>query len=115
MRGGTKYIHKYIAKGPDQATWEVGDEVKEFLDARYIGTSEAVWRLLHFEIHQHLPTVYRLQVHLPGQHLVHFREGNELDDIIAQHADEQTKLTAWMKVGVLDIYISLQSADHNWI
>jgi hypothetical protein len=35
-----KYIHKYIYKGPDQATLQVGgqvDKVKQYIDARYIG------------------------------------------------------------------------------
>jgi hypothetical protein len=41
-----KYIHKYIYKGHDRTTMEFGkdiDEIKQYLDARYIGAPEAVW------------------------------------------------------------------------
>jgi hypothetical protein len=59
MKGGTKYIHKYITKGVDQATIQVGnDEVKIYLDACYIGAPEAVWQIYHFPIHLHPPTIY---------------------------------------------------------
>jgi hypothetical protein len=67
-----KYIHKYVYKGPDRATIEthqdqvqnagaqalIGDnnnnaqrpvdEVKKYIDARYVSSSEAVWRIFHY-------------------------------------------------------------------
>jgi hypothetical protein len=99
MRGGTKYIHKYITKGADQATWGMSnDEIEVFLDARYIGAPEAVWRMFHFPIHLHTPTIYRLHVHLPGQHLVRFQEGADINQVIANHASDRTMLTAWFQV-----------------
>jgi Helitron helicase-like domain at N-terminus len=99
MKGGTKYIHKYITKGADQATWQVGaDEINLFLDARYIGAPEAVWRIFHFPIHLHTPTIYRLHVHLPNQHLVRFEEGANIEEVIANHAGDRTMLTAWFQV-----------------
>jgi hypothetical protein len=62
-----KYIHKYIYKGPDRATVKVGDrenldEIKQYLDARWIGFSEAVWRIFWNKMHDQKPHVYRLQV-----------------------------------------------------
>jgi hypothetical protein len=39
-----KYIHKYIYKGHDLATVEVGqeiNEIKDYINGRYIGLSEA--------------------------------------------------------------------------
>jgi hypothetical protein len=59
-----KYITKYIHKGPDRATLEVTDrdEIKRFIDSRYVSAPEAVWRLLEFDLHAHFPTVIRLQV-----------------------------------------------------
>lgn len=44
-----KYIHKYIYKGHDRATFELAqDEVKQYLDARYISSPESCWRLFEF-------------------------------------------------------------------
>ena len=39
-----KYIHKYIYTGHDQTTMVLGggDEIQQYLDARYIGSPEAV-------------------------------------------------------------------------
>jgi hypothetical protein len=59
-----KYITKYIHKGPDRATLEVTDhdEIKRFINSRYVSAPEAVWRLLEFDLHAHFPTVIQLQV-----------------------------------------------------
>jgi hypothetical protein len=59
-----KYVTKYIHKGPDRATVEVfrGDEIKTFLDSRYVSSCEAAFRTFHFALHEHNPTVVRLPV-----------------------------------------------------
>ena len=74
-----KYIHKYIYKGSDRTTLQLqagegGNEIKKFLQGRYIGPCEAVWRLLEFRIHEEFPTVYQLPIHLPGEQPVYFSE-----------------------------------------
>ena len=63
-----KYIHKYIYKGPDRATLKITDkenldEIKQYLDARWIGASETVWHILRQKMHNESPPVYRLQVY----------------------------------------------------
>ncbi|PIA30674.1 LOW QUALITY PROTEIN: hypothetical protein AQUCO_05400048v1 [Aquilegia coerulea] len=65
-----KYIHKYIYKGHDRTTMVVGaedDEIQQYLDARYVGPTEAAWRLYGFRIHEELPCVTRLALHLKEQ------------------------------------------------
>ncbi|GFY24074.1 ATP-dependent DNA helicase [Trichonephila clavipes] len=42
------------------------DEVTTYKQGRYISSSEAVWRLLNFPIHQRYPTVVHLAVLLEG-------------------------------------------------
>ena len=72
-----KYIHKYIYKGGDRATAILEsdqDEIQRHLHGRYIGPTEAVWRLFEFKTHQELPVVTTLQLHLPGQQAVYFSE-----------------------------------------
>ena len=58
-----KYCFKYIHKGPDRATLQYNiDEIKTYIDGRYIGAPEAIWRIFHFPIHEQVPPVVRLQV-----------------------------------------------------
>ena len=61
-----KYICKYVNKGSDQAafTAEDLDEVTSYGTGRYISSSEAVWRILCFPIHERFPPVMHLSVHL---------------------------------------------------
>lgn len=59
--GSVKYIHKYIFKGHDRATMEIharDDEVSRFLDGRYIGPPEAVWRTLHLSFTRRFQILY---------------------------------------------------------
>jgi hypothetical protein len=49
-----KYINKYIDKGSDCGTLafhDDKDEVKQFIDGRYVMPPEAVWRVLQNELH----------------------------------------------------------------
>ena len=73
-----KYIHKYIYKGPDQATVEVGerDEIKELCHAQYIAAHDAMWHLLEFLMHLEWPNIYRLPVHLENEQQVYFQPGD---------------------------------------
>ncbi|XP_024868730.1 uncharacterized protein LOC112452643 [Temnothorax curvispinosus] len=97
-----KYLYKYIHKGFDCAPIEVQardgtrlikiDEVKSFVDARYVSTPEA--RLNGYEMFMKSHTVIRLAVHLPNRQMIYVKEGNEEQAAIsAQRRD--TTLTAW--------------------
>ena len=58
-----KYIYKYVYKGHDRTTMEFGnceDEVKLYLDARYVSACEGCWRIYHFWMHEEKPAVVRL-------------------------------------------------------
>ncbi|XP_066910716.1 uncharacterized protein [Clytia hemisphaerica] len=51
-----KYLYKYIYKGHDTAHIEIAeridhDEIRTFLDARYVSAPEACWRLFAFPMH----------------------------------------------------------------
>jgi hypothetical protein len=94
-----KYITKYTHKGPDRATIEVQrrhqDEVSEYKDSRYIAAIEAAWRIFEFPIvHQH-PPVVRLQVHLPGNHLMIFDPTENISQVLQRGEREQSMLTAF--------------------
>lgn len=51
-----KYLYKYIYKGFDGANIQINerldhDEVTTFLDARYVSSPEACWRLFAYNLH----------------------------------------------------------------
>jgi len=74
-----KYIYKYISKGSDRATFSVNrenDVITNYLNGRYICTSEAFWRIYNFEIHDRDPTVKHLAVHLENGQRVFFNANN---------------------------------------
>ncbi|GFX14944.1 ATP-dependent DNA helicase [Trichonephila clavipes] len=78
-----KYICKYVTKGSDAAMFAVAnemlnrlDEVTTYQQGRYISSSEAVWRLLNFPIHQRYPTVVHFwQYILKGGQRVYYEPG----------------------------------------
>ncbi|PIA58458.1 hypothetical protein AQUCO_00500412v1 [Aquilegia coerulea] len=43
------------------------DEIQQFIDARYIGSTEGTWRLFGNRIHDECPSVTRLALHLKGR------------------------------------------------
>ena len=92
-----KYIYKYVYKGHDRATMQFGrctNEVQLYLDARYISSCEAIWRLFLFHIQKQVPNVVRLQVHPPHEQGVVYSSQNPnpfLDD------EKDTTLMGWFK------------------
>ena len=106
-----KYVYKYITKGPDRClvatkiddgTQKVENvnEVEEFVDARYLGASEAVLKILRFPIHYRSHNVEKLPCHLPGEQSVLFSEGGEEAALSA--GPPETKLTAFFKTNIED-------------
>src|SRR6266581_2467165 len=99
-----KYLFKYVYKGHDCADIEFKekvrhDEVKSFLDARYVSAPEAMHRIFAFKMHGSSHTVYRLAVHLPDEQYVHFREGKE-NEALEAAGSRETTLTAWFNLNV---------------
>ena len=95
-----KYIHKYIYKGGDRPTAIINsehDEVKRHLHGRYIGPTEAVWRLFEFHTYQELPSVTTLALHLPGQHAVYFSEREATNELRQRLDMLTTTLLAFFK------------------
>jgi hypothetical protein len=97
-----KYIYKYVYKGHDCTTMQFGnyqDEIKLYLDTCYISASEVFWHISQLLIHQEKPHIVCLQVHLPGQHLVSWRENDNapLQAIITQAGSKATTLMGYFK------------------
>ncbi|XP_074323043.1 uncharacterized protein LOC141659989 [Apium graveolens] len=110
-----KYLFKYCLKGHDTATMilrkkqqgsetssssfvpKQTDEIKIFLDGRYICASEAAWRLLGFDIHNRFPAVERLLVHLEGEKNVSFKQHDNLKAVADKAMKRFSKLEGWFE------------------
>jgi hypothetical protein len=92
-----KYITKYTHKGSDRTTVEINrhNEIAHVKDGRYFAPAESAWRLFKFPIHHQYPSVIRLQIHLPGQHLTVFDPSESIDTVLERASHERTMLTAF--------------------
>lgn len=89
-----KYIYKYTYKGHDRASVLIeNDEIKAYQDCRYIGSSEAAWRILGFSMHDKSHAVEMLPVHLENMNMVYFRPIDDIHTIARQ--EKRSKLEAW--------------------
>ncbi|GKC13833.1 hypothetical protein Tco_1010615 [Tanacetum coccineum] len=94
-----KYLFKYISKGTDRVvaniTTPIGattstsntqsihiDEIKNFVEGRYIGPHEACWRILKFPIHYRDPVVLTLAMHLENMQQIRFTSKDNLQAIV---------------------------------
>lgn len=94
-----KYVFKYVHKGGDRASLQVNerDEIKRYVDGRYFSAAEAAWRTMQYELHKQVPNVVRLQIHLPGHHLVTFDPSEDAETVMQRAASEKTTLTAFFR------------------
>ncbi|UYV84546.1 hypothetical protein LAZ67_X002584 [Cordylochernes scorpioides] len=108
-----KYLFKYVYKGHDRAEVEVSvgeldmesrahDEIKNFLDARYVSAPEAMWRMFEYRLHAHSHTICRLAVHLPNFQSVYFVEGSE-EQALENASRRRTTLTAWFQLNCVNV------------
>ncbi len=100
-----KYLYKYIYKGHDRASVSVNDaddnheinEIENFREARWVGPQEALWRIYGFDLNGISPPVLQLQLHLPGMHLVSYKENADVRRVLDAQGVEKSMLTEFFK------------------
>jgi hypothetical protein len=70
MSGQDNNAQAVVANGE----WQNHDEIKAYLEGRYVSTSEASWRLFSFRMHDGTPSVTHLAVYEPGMHTVVYND-----------------------------------------
>ncbi|GJY61331.1 DNA helicase [Tanacetum coccineum] len=107
-----KYLFKYISKGPDRILAKVSkpigdtststdkermevDEIKNYVDGRFVCPFEACWRIFDYPIHCREPAVQILNVHLENMQRVSFRNRDRIDIIVNMPEKKKTTLTEW--------------------
>jgi len=93
-----KYLYKYVHKGPDRIAAtidrEIVDEIKEHIDARWLGTPESMWHLFAFPMAKHSPPVVSLQIHEENQQCVVCNEDSANMEQVIPLSYTTTALTA---------------------
>ena len=93
-----KYLYKYVTKGNDRARvateieGEPRDEIQEYQDLRSVGSSEATYHILGYNISKNKPAVMPLRIHLKEQQQVVFDINTEMEALERQR---DTELTAF--------------------
>ncbi|KAL8152838.1 hypothetical protein V2J09_010598 [Rumex salicifolius] len=93
-------MFKYINKGHDCVTasiYTLLDEIKEYLNCRYISPHEAFWRLFCFAIHYRSIPVLRLCFHLLDEHDVLFHDDDPIDVVVQRPGVDDSMFLAWME------------------
>ncbi|GAU47108.1 hypothetical protein TSUD_403410 [Trifolium subterraneum] len=99
-----KYLFKYIHKGYDRITASVVqsaqqpiDEIKQYLDCRYISPSEACWRIYSYKIHGRKPSVERMFFHLVGENAIYFTDHARMENILEKPSVTESMFTSWLQ------------------
>ena len=102
-----RYLYKYIYKGHDASAIEISeinhDEIKDFIDSRYVGPVEAVWRIQGKLLQKESHSIHRLPAHLPNEQNVTISD--EMNESEIQSVLNQTTM-------LLD-YFALNARDRN--
>ncbi|XP_035845829.1 uncharacterized protein LOC110943525 [Helianthus annuus] len=115
--GSIKYLFKYINKEPDRVTASIFqanstknnteqnvavDEIKAYLDCRYISACEAAWRIFMYDIHYRYPVVEVLPFHCEDGQSIVYNDHDNLCDIVTDPTMKMTMFTEWMNCNKVD-------------
>lgn len=105
-----KYLFKYINKGYDRITAAIVptedgngnqqgdiDEIKQYIDCRYVSPSEACWRIYSFPIHGRKPAVERLFFHCEGDNSIYYNDFEKINDVLLKPSVTESMFTAWFE------------------
>lgn len=130
-----KYLFKYVSKGMERAKFVIKkdvydrtttssqeivvDEIRSFIDGRYICPHEAAWGILNFSIHERDPPVVILPVHLPNMQTVYFKEDSRISDVVHNASFGSSLLLGWFEnnkwdKGGLDLTYGAYPSKYVW-
>ena len=105
-----KYLFKYINKGYDRIVAAIVptedgngnqqgyiDEIKHYIDCRYVSPSEACWRIYSFPIHGRKPAVERLFFHCEGDNSIYYKDYEKINDALLKPSVAESMFTAWFE------------------
>ncbi|GJX04080.1 DNA helicase PIF1, ATP-dependent, partial [Tanacetum coccineum] len=104
--GSIKYLFKYINKGPDRVSVTIDgeevDEIKDYLNCRYLLACDAAWRIYGFDIHYRTLSVERLPFRLKDEQQVIFDVTESINYAVDKSFVNETKFESWMELNKTD-------------
>lgn len=104
-----KYLFKYIHKGYDRICATIVpsnqhlkiekqpvDEIKEYLDCRYISLSEACWRIFSFKTHGRKLAIERMFFHMVREKAIYFTDHSRMRNVLEKASVTESMFTAWL-------------------
>ena len=82
-------------EGGSKPQYREVDEIKQYLDSRYILSIEATWGIFEFEITHCYPSVEMLQFHFPLKHNIVFNDDEVLDEVANRAQQSVSMLMPW--------------------
>jgi hypothetical protein len=96
MPGQDNNAQAVVANGE----WQNRDEIKAYLEGRYVSASEASWRLFSFKMHDGTPSVTRLAVHEPGMHTVVYNDNANIFETVNSEQNQKTTFTEYFQANI---------------
>ncbi|XP_022023953.1 uncharacterized protein LOC110924229 [Helianthus annuus] len=78
------------------------DEIKAYLECRYISACEAAWRIFTYDIHYRYPAVEVLPFHCEDGQSIVYNDHDNLCDIVTDPTVKMTMFTEWMNRNKVD-------------
>ncbi|XP_027124045.1 uncharacterized protein LOC113756002 [Coffea eugenioides] len=105
-----KYLYKYVYKGHDRVSFRINsggaaenvDEINDFQSGRWVAAAEAFWCIYRFSLNEMTPSVYAVQVHLPGHQMISFHMHSDLADLLNRADFSKTMLTQFFHMNKTD-------------
>lgn len=80
----------------DDSEMQCKDEVKQYLDCRYISLFEDCWRTFVFTIHGRTLAIERLYFHFPREQFVLFGDFEDIDSLLSKPTVKVLVFTSWL-------------------
>ncbi|XP_075645785.1 uncharacterized protein LOC142616929 [Castanea sativa] len=96
-------VKQYMVDGPCSSINSSADtdEVKTYLNCRYVSAIEACWRIFEFAIHHRELAVQRFSLHNEDEQPVVFKDTDYLNNAVNKLDIGKSKFTVWMKANAL--------------
>ncbi|GJV87178.1 DNA helicase PIF1, ATP-dependent [Tanacetum coccineum] len=79
------------------------DEIKNYLNCRFLAPCDAVWRLFSFDINYSYPSVMQLSFHLPNQNAITLWDSKKLPALLEKEGIDVTMFTDWFELNKRDL------------
>jgi hypothetical protein len=80
--------------------WQNRNEIKAYLEGRYVFASETSWCLFSFKIHDGTPSITRLAMHEPGMHAVVYNDNASIFETVNSEQNQKTTFTEYFQANI---------------